>query len=216
MDEQQRRWIEELRKFSVCQLADALGPSYPVEAGIRPIDTQFRICGRVLTVQCAPGDNLTVHHALHIAQPGDVLIVGGSEDSDGALWGELMSISAQSRGLAGTIIDGPVRDPVEIQLLGYPVFCRHFNPRRAAKETFGRINVPLHIGKTSVHPQDIVLADANGIICIKPARAGEAVDLASEIAQKESNIKDQIRLGRTIFEILGLEQHVRKIDRPAE
>lgn len=208
--EHQRRYIEDLRKFSVCQLADALGPSHPVEAGIRPIDAKFRICGRVLTVQCAPGDNLTVHHALHIAQAGDVLIVGGSQDSDAALWGELMSISAQSRGLAGTIIDGPVRDPVEIQDLGYPVFCRDFNPRRAAKKMYGNINVPLNIGKTTVHPQNIVLADANGIICIEPARAGEAVDLASKIAQKEISIKDQIRLGRTTFEILELEPFLRE------
>lgn len=208
MDEQKRLWVSELQRFSICQLADALGSTCPIETGIRPIDRQFRICGAALTVQCAPGDNLTVHHALHVAQPGDALIVAGSLSTHGALWGELMSISAQSKCLAGTIIDGSVRDPVEIQQIGYPVFCREFNPHRAAKEMYGHINVPLHIGNLSVHPQDLLLADANGIICIPRARVQEAVRLASEVMEKEANIKDQIRLGRTIFEILDLRRRM--------
>jgi 4-hydroxy-4-methyl-2-oxoglutarate aldolase len=161
-----------------------------------------------LTVECAPGDNLTVHHALHLAQPGDVLIVGSSPNCEVALWGELMSISAQSKRLAGTIIDGPVRDPLEIRALGYPVFCRDINPRRAAKETYGRINIPIRIGPISISPQDFVLADANGIVSIPRARIGEAVQLASEVAHKENEIKDQILSGRTIFEIFNLEQYV--------
>lgn len=206
MDKPQHRAIAELRKFSICQLADALGPACSVETGIRPIDPRFRLCGIAFTVECPAGDNLTVHHALHVAQPDDVLVVASSPDCDGALWGELMSISAQSRRLAGTIIDGPVRDPVEIQDLGFPVFCREFNPRRATKETYGRINVPLSIGKLSVRSGDLVLADVNGIICIPRARWSEVLRLAFEVVQKETNIKDQIRLGRTIFEILGLDQ----------
>lgn len=208
MDKEQQRSIAELRKFTVCQLADALGPSYSVETSILPIASHFRICGPALTVECASGDNLTVHHALHLAQPGDVLLVGGSPDSDGALWGELMSISAQAKGLAGTIVDGPVRDPVEIRELGYPVFCRHFNPRRAAKETYGNINIPIQVGTLLIRPGDLVLADANGIASIPSDRAQEAVAQASEIVRKENQVKDEIRLGRTIFDIFNLGQYV--------
>jgi 4-hydroxy-4-methyl-2-oxoglutarate aldolase len=214
VDKEQHPSIPELRRFSVCHLADALGPSCSVEKSIRPIDPRFRICGPAFTVECPAGDNLTLHHALQIAKPGDVLIASGSRLCDNALWGELMSISAQSKSLAGTIINGAVRDPVEIHELGYPVFCRDFSPRRASKEIYGRINVPLRIGKISVHPDDLVLADANGIICIHPTGAQEVVRLASKVVEKESDIKDQIRLGRSIFEILGLESHVRKSDRP--
>jgi 4-hydroxy-4-methyl-2-oxoglutarate aldolase len=208
MDKEQGRSIAELRQFTVCQLADALGASCSVETAILPIDPHFRICGPALTVECALGDNLTVHHALHLAQPGDVLIVGGSPNSDGALWGELMSISAQSKGLAGTIIDGPVRDPLEIRMLGYPVFCRHVNPRRATKETYGNINVPVRIGTLSISPNDLVLADANGIASVPRNRVQEAVELASEILRKENKVKDEILSGRTIFDIFNLQQYV--------
>jgi 4-hydroxy-4-methyl-2-oxoglutarate aldolase len=208
MDEEQRRAIAELQQFSVCQIADALGPSCSIETSILPIDLHFRICGPALTVKCAPGDNLTVHHALHLAQPGDVLIVEGSPNCDGALWGELMSISAQSKALSGTIIDGPVRDPLEIRTLGYPVFCRHFNPRRAPKENYGHINVAVQIGALSVRPKDLVLADANGIVNIPCTRASEAIELASEVRRKENHLKDEIRSGRTIFDIFDLAQYV--------
>lgn len=200
--------IAELQQFTVCQLSDALGPSCSFETSILPIDPQFRVCGPALTVECAPGDNLTVHHALHLAQPGDVLIVGGSPNCDAALWGELMSISAQKRGVAGTIVDGPVRDPLEIRMLGYPVFCRRFSPRRATKESYGRINVPVRIGTLSIVPKDFVLADANGIVSIPHARVQKAIDLASEVVRKEKKVKYEILLGRTIFEIFDMQGSV--------
>jgi 4-hydroxy-4-methyl-2-oxoglutarate aldolase len=200
--------IAELRQFTVCQLADALGSSCSVETSLPPIDPAFRICGSALTVECAPGDNLTVHHALHLAQPGDVLIVAGSPNCDGALWGELMSISAQSKGVAGTIVDGAVRDPLEIRTLGYPVFYRRLNPRRATKEAYGRINVPVRIGTLSISPKDFVLADANGIVRIPHARVQEAISLASEVVRKENKAKYEILSGRTLFEIFNLEQYV--------
>lgn len=200
--------IAELRLFTVCQLSDALGAACPIETSIHPIDPQFRICGPALTVECAPGDNLTVHHALHLAQPGDVLIVGGSPDGDAALWGELMSISAQSRSVAGTIVDGAVRDPLEIRMLGYPVFCRHLNPRRATKEAYGRINVPVRLGTLSINPTDFVLADANGIASIPHTRVRAAINLTSEVVRNENKVKGEILAGRTIFEIFNLESCV--------
>jgi len=200
--------IAELRRFTICQLSDALGVSCSIETSILPIDPQFRICGPAFTVECVLGDNLTAHHALHLAQPGDALIVGGSPDCDGALWGELMSISAKSKALAGTIVDGPVRDPLEIRTLGYPVFCRRFDPRRAKKEAYGRINVPILIGTLTINPKDFVIADANGLTSIPHARVHEAIDLASEVVRKENEVKGEILAGRTIFEILKLEQCV--------
>ena len=208
MDEEQRRSITELRRFTVCQFADALGSSCAVETAIQPVDCRVPICGPAFTVECAPGDNLTLHHALHLAQPGDVLVVGGSPDCEVALWGELMSISAQSRGLAGTVVDGPVRDQLEIRTLGYPVFYRRFDPRRAAKKSYGRINVPIRVGSISVSAKDLVMADANGIMSIPHARVQEAVQLAFDVAQKESKIKEQIRSGRTLFEIFELEKYI--------
>lgn len=119
-----------------------------------------------------------------------------------------MSLSAQSKGVAGTIVDGPVRDPLEIRTLGYPVFCRSFNPRRATKETYERINVTVRIGTLSISPRDFVLADANGIVSIPHTGVHKAIDLASKVVRKENKVRYEILSGRTIFEIFNLEQYV--------
>src|ERR1700740_1843447 len=95
-----------LREFSVSKISDALGSSYPVASGIRPIDPGIRICGIARTALCEPDDNLAVLHALEEAQKGDVLVISCSPSDNTAVWGELLSLEALSKGLAGTIVDG--------------------------------------------------------------------------------------------------------------
>ena len=90
-----------------------------------------------MTVFCPIDDNLTLHHALQLARPGEVLVVSGGRHYSAVLWGELMSTSARARGLAGTIIDGAARDLLELKAIGYPVFARAIMPRRANKEKYG-------------------------------------------------------------------------------
>ena len=90
-------------------------------------------------------------------------------------------------------------------MLGYPVFCRQISPRRAAKKSYGRINVSVRIGSISISPNDFVLADANGIACIPRARVREAIDLTLEVAKKEHKVKHEILSGLTLYEILNLE-----------
>jgi 4-hydroxy-4-methyl-2-oxoglutarate aldolase len=201
-------FLQRFKGVSLCQLADALGNSCELENGIEPIDPQFRICGPALTVSCASDDNLTVHHALQMAKPGEVLIVSSGGNCRAALWGELMSISAQAKGLGGTIIDGAARDPLEIKSLGYPVFSRSITARRATKEKYGRIGTAITCGKLQVNPGDIIFADINGILAVPPNQLEEALRQALKIVEKESEIKVQVREGRTIFEVLGLEGSV--------
>ncbi|MFN8007322.1 MAG: RraA family protein [Terriglobia bacterium] len=176
--------LKQFKKISVCQIIDALGPSLEFENEIRPMRSKFRICGPALTVLCAADDNLTLHHALHSAKPGDVLVVSGGGSCQAALWGELMSTSARGRGLAGTIVDGAVRDLLELRAIGYPVFARAIVPRRATKEKYGNIGAPIRCGKLQVNSGDIIFADANGITAIPPDKLEETLYLASVAVQE--------------------------------
>jgi len=128
-----------------CQIADALGVSCAVETAIFPIDPYFRICGPAfygrMRVRRQP-DGPPCIAPCSTWRRSDC---GRSHNCDGALWGELMSISAQSRGVVGTIIDGPVRDPLEIRTLGYPVFCRHSTPAARQKKYTGTPTFPLEL-----------------------------------------------------------------------
>lgn len=200
--------LKKYTKLSLCQIIDALGPSHEFESEIRPIGSNFRTCGPALTVFCPADDNLTLHHALHSAKSGEILVVSGGGSCNAALWGELMSTSARARGLGGTVIDGAVRDLLELQAIEYPVFARAIVPRRATKEKYGNIGTPIRCGKLQVNCGDIILADINGIIAIPPAKLEETLRLAAEAAKKESAIKRQIGRGTSLFEILTLESKV--------
>jgi 4-hydroxy-4-methyl-2-oxoglutarate aldolase len=198
--------LEELRRISLCQLADCLGSDWPIETRIRPLDPAFRLCGPAMTVACEPDDNLTLHHALHIAPPDCVLVVSAGGGCGAALWGELMSISAQSKGLIGTILDGAARDPVEIKSLGYPVFARAVTPRKARKEKYGQLGSALRCGAVLMNPGDIVCADANGVLAIPSSDVAEVVSRALNLAQREADLRQELQNGRTIFEISQLDR----------
>lgn len=202
------RQLKVIERVSICQMADALGPTCQLGTAIKPLHPHFRICGPAVTVACAPNDNLTLHHALHLAEAGQVLVVSGGRDCRAALWGELMSCAAANRGLRGTIIDGAVRDYWEVKALDYPLFARGLTPRRASKQRYGSIGRRIQCGKLSVDSGDIIMADVNGILVIPASQLEDAVRLGQEVVKKETEIKREISRGRTIFEILGLDKYV--------
>lgn len=197
--------LQRLGGFSVSQISDALGFSHPVEAGLWPVDPVFKIVGRAATVLCEPDDNLAVLHALNEAQKGDVLIISCSAQGGTAVWGEVMSLAAQLRGLAGTIVDGAVRDALEIKKMAYPVFSRSLNARRGRKEKSGEHNVPVRCGSIVIRPGDIVFADANGILTIPGSSIQEVLVKVEEVSRKESDVKEELSRGRNILNVLKLE-----------
>ena len=205
-DQTEAAILERLGAFSVSQISDALGFAHPVVVAIQPLDPMSKMCGRAVTVQCEPDDNLGVLHALDHAQKGDVLVISCSGGSAAAVWGELLSTAAQCRGLAGTIVDGAVRDVCEIKAMAYAVFSRCTNGRRARKEKPGIHNIPIRCGSIIIQPGDIVFADANGILAVPATALEEILVKVGSIAQKESEIKEQLLSGVEILDILELER----------
>lgn len=195
--------FKRIGSFTVSQISDSLGPSSRVETNIRPIDPAFKVCGKAVTVRCVPDDNLAVLHALEAAEEGDVLVISTS-GGETSVWGEILSLAAQARGLAGTVVDGAVRDILEIREMGYPVFARSVNARRANKEKLGARDVPLHCGSVLVQPGDILVGDANGILAIAMAKVEALLPELEELSMRESEIKEQLSRGRSIVDILKI------------
>lgn len=199
-------YLDRFSALSVCNLGDAIGPEAALETSIGPLCSDFRICGTAVTALCAPNDNLTLHHTIHIAEPGQVLVASdGPEGGRCGLWGELMALCAQQQGLAGTVIDGAARDQLDIRKIGYPVFARVISPRKAPKERYGSINVPLTCGSLTVHPGDVIVADADGMLVLPPHRVEATLAAAEEVVRKETRIARQVRAGRTTFDIMQLQ-----------
>jgi 4-hydroxy-4-methyl-2-oxoglutarate aldolase len=101
---------EQFAAFDPATLYEAAGHRGMVDPAIRPAWSGARICGIASTVSCPPADNLMMHHAVAAASPGTVIVatVGGYLGT--GAWGEILTVAAQAKGVAGLVMDGAVRD----------------------------------------------------------------------------------------------------------
>src|SRR5207244_9753739 len=102
--------------------------------GLEPAWPAAAASGTAFTARGRSGDNLVIHHALAGAGPGHILVVDLGGGTEAGHWGELMSIAAKARGLAGVIVDGAVRDRSLLAEVGFPVFHAGANPGQSVKD----------------------------------------------------------------------------------
>ena len=179
--------VEAFRKLAAAPVADCMGRLSAMHPEIRLMSprTGRRMVGVALTVKSRSGDNLMIHKALNMAQPGDVIVVGTSGDRSRAVMGEVMFSYAKFKKLEGLVIDAPIRDVDCLEELGLPVYATGTTPGGPYKEGPGEINVPISCGGVSIHPGDIILADSDGIIVIPSADAAELLSIAQAFAAKD-------------------------------
>ncbi len=182
-----RELIEAFRGVPSTIVSDCLGRCVGA-VGLESFhgDRPLALCGIALTVRVRPGDNLMIHKALTLAQPGDVLVVDGSGDVSHALVGGLMRLAALARGVAGVVVDGAIRDVVEWAQGELPVFARGHSHRGPTKDGPGEINVAVSCAGLTVAPGDLVLGDADGVVAVSPARLPQLLeDARTKLAYEE-------------------------------
>jgi len=193
-----------LRDLTVADLHDALSPvargAGLLSARMRPIAPALRAYGQAVTAFCTPGDSLMAHCALYLARPGDVLVLSNGGVPYGALWGGHMAFDAQAFGLAGCIVDGPVRDVAYLRELQYPVWASSISVSRTEKWGRGTVNMPVPCGDCVVNPGDIVVADDDGVLVFGPEKIETLVSKVCNRLRSESDIRRQIKAGRRLFE----------------
>jgi len=175
-----------------------------MNADMRLLSGSRRLAGPALTILCPPGDNLMLHIAVARARPGDIL-VAQCHDPGYGVWGEVLTVAAIARGIAGLVVDGSVRDLAAIRALDFPVLGRGTCLRGTVKNTVGAIAVPITCGGAPVWPGDIVVGDESGVVVVRPDTADEIAARGEERGRKEAEMMIQIRNGRTTMELLGLE-----------
>lgn len=166
------------------------------------------LCGLAVTVNARPGDNLMVHKALQVAEPGDIIVVSTNGNTTSAVFGELMCRTAVARGLGGIVVDGAIRDADGMTALGFPAFSRTVTPGGCDKDGPGEINVPVSCGGTVVHPGDIVVADRDGIAVVHRADAAEVLELVRALVKNEERRVAEIQSG-TVFKA-DIDETLRK------
>lgn len=197
------RLVERARELAAATLHEAGGKIGALPAAIKPVAPDFRICGTALTVHSPGGDNLWLHRALDLAQPGDVLVVYTSGVYEHGYWGEVMTTAAKVRGLAGLVIDGFVRDADLLEAIGFPVFSRGLSIRGTGKDygAIGWINEPVMMGNVTVHAGDLVVGDRDGVVVVPRARAADVIDKAAMREADEAAICKRIEAGETTMQI---------------
>jgi RraA family protein len=153
----------------------------------------MKFAGPAFTIEVRAGDNLMIHAAMAMAKPGDVLVIDGKGDLTAALMGTIMMLGCKVTGLAGVVIDGAVRDTLELAELGFPVFAAGTNPNGPTKFVPGRINWPISIGGIACNPGDLVVGDADGVVIVEREKAESLLPLARKKVDDEAKRMEQIR-----------------------
>jgi 4-hydroxy-4-methyl-2-oxoglutarate aldolase len=198
--------IMRLRVFETATVHEASGGKGALSSDIKPLDPRMRVCGPAITVACRPGDNLIIHKAIYAAEAGDVLVVTMGGYVEGGAWGEIMTVAAQARGIAGLISDGSVRDSRSIIESGFPVFAKGISIKGTTKDSLGFINYPLCIGGTTVNPGDVVLGDADGIVVVAGGALVEVLEKCRLRREREEKIKQELKMGKSTLELYGFEK----------
>jgi 4-hydroxy-4-methyl-2-oxoglutarate aldolase len=163
------------------------------------------LAGRAYSVVCPAGDNLAIHAAVANAPGGSVLCVEVAGEPELGYWGEVLTTGAESRGIAGLVIDACVRDVAALEAHGFPVFSAGIALPGAAKVGPGRIGGEATVGGVRVMTGDLVVGDVDGVTVIAQARRDEVVAAGRARADAESVMFEKLRSGATTVELLALD-----------
>ena len=166
--------VQAFAGLPVANVSDCMARMTAAGPRLRPMHRGGPLAGPALTVKCRPGDNLMIHKALQMALPGDVIVVDAGGDLTNALFGEIMVAIAVARGVAGVVLNGAVRDSEAIRAGDFPVYAAGVTHRGPYKDGPGEINVPIAIDGMVIAPGDLVIGDADGLLCV-PIDDAEAV-----------------------------------------
>ncbi|MBA2963542.1 MULTISPECIES: 4-carboxy-4-hydroxy-2-oxoadipate aldolase/oxaloacetate decarboxylase [Ramlibacter] len=198
--------VAKAREITVADIHEAMGP--PGRAALmagrmRPLQPGQKIAGPAVTAFCWPGDNLMMHRALYLAQPGDVLVVVCQAELSGAQWGDLATRYAMKKGLAGVVVQGSARDIDQVRELGFPVWSTHISPIHPDKSGHGYVNAPVVCEGVNVCPGDLIVADGDGVIAVPRKDAARVVAAAQAKMSKEDEVIEKVRNGAAVWDLSG-------------
>jgi 4-hydroxy-4-methyl-2-oxoglutarate aldolase len=203
--------LAKLAKLDSCAVSDALDKlqSPGAVVGITGLSAPRRIVGRAVTVQTgavdgAPPKRHLCTAAVDSAGPGQIIVIAHDGRLDIAGWGGTLSLGAKQRGVEGVIIDGACRDLDESNEFDLPIYGRG-SVQRAARGRVKEIdwNIPVVIAGVSVKPDDLVIADTNGIVFIPSALAEAAIEIGERVIARERLMAEAVRAGKPMVEVMG-------------
>lgn len=194
-----------LLQIEASHLADADKGLRVMDSGLQRLNPGRKLLGPARTV-VAREDFMSVMVALDEAQPGEVLVID-TRGSRRAVLGELFSLEAARRNLAGIVVDGPVRDVVTLRQLALPVYARSQTPLAGTLRQLQPTQVPVTCGGVQVLPGDILLGDDDGIVVVSASELTTLLPAAEAIEARERAVIARIQAGENLFSMLNFAEH---------
>ncbi len=197
--------IESWHAVSSAVAADQLGGAAHADPRIRPIrplGKGSRLVGSAITAWCEPADYGPVHHAIDVAQEGEVIVVAAAGRRDAALIGELLSGAARLKGIAGVALDGAVRDVGTLSgWADFHVFTRWITSRGPSSMERGAVNVPVVFGGVPVLPYDLVIGDDDGLVFVPNALAESKLGPCMARVEAEVRWEAELAAGKSTLDV---------------
>jgi 4-hydroxy-4-methyl-2-oxoglutarate aldolase len=206
----------ELARLGSATVYEGGGRGGFVDTPLHQVVPGSRAAGPARIARCTQNDNLMVHAAMAVLQPGEVLVISMPVPEPVALVGDLLATQAKVRGAAAILVDASVRDLEELVELGLPIWARHIRIRGAVKETVGALDVPVEIGGATIRPGDIVVLDADGVAVVEHERVAEVLAGALTREEAERVKRAKLQAGALSYDLDGLRAIVEEESIPPQ
>lgn len=191
--------IEAFRGVPTGFVCDAMGGQGALASEIRPIgggrDIDCRAVGPALVADNGPAEILATMAALHILEPGDIVVAAVHGHRNCSASGDQFCGMLRNKGAAGFVTDGEMRDYEGIVEVGMPAWCTGLSPNSPYSNGPARVGFGAVVGGVRVESGDMIVADVNGVVVVPFAEIDTVIARVARVRALEEALEAKVRDG---------------------